>query len=253
MFRSQVLVWLIVLTASSLVSCGGGGGGGGDQLPIYGVTDGLGGSNNPFSDFDPSLVIPEPEVFRDVSSPTDDVITKWKKNFYDPLPGGGSPTRVFQNTSLMNWANRILALTNQERSKAGLAPLKLDPHLERLAQAHARDMGLRNFFDHENPYGLGPFERFDSLNPPSYNEAGENAARGQESPEELVNQWVNSPKHRANMLNPAFTHIGIGVYFNKNIPKTPSNFIQFFCEFRGDPVTNNWYEPGQAPTDGLAE
>ena len=66
MLRTKVLVWILVLVALSVASCGGGGGG--DQIPIYGITDVPGGANDPFSDFDPSLVIPEPEVFRPATS-----------------------------------------------------------------------------------------------------------------------------------------------------------------------------------------
>lgn len=239
-----VLLALITLAAGG---CGGGGGLHGDQLPIYGITDVQGGADDPFRDFDPSLVIPEPEVFRDVSSPTDDAATKWKKNCYDPLPPSNGPVRVFQNASLLGWAERIVALTNQARSQAGLPPLILDPHLERLAQAHARDMALRDYFAHENPDGLDSYERLSALNPPSYNEAGENTARGQESPDELVSQWLGSPKHRENMLNPAHTHIGVGAYFNRRDTLLPSSFIAFFCEFRGDPIGHDWYEPGTQP------
>jgi uncharacterized protein YkwD len=244
MYLTRVIGLLLALLALGGASCGGGGGISGDQLPIHGITDGQGGADDPFGDFDPSLVIPEPEVFRDVSAPTDDPVTKWKKNCYDPLPAGAGTARVFQNASLMGWADRVLALANQERIKAGLPPLSWDPHLERLAQSHARDMGLRDFFAHENPYGLGPFDRFNALQPPYYNVAGENAARGQESPEELISQWMNSPKHRDNLLHPAYTHIGIGAYFNRSIAATPSSFIAFFCQFNADPTSHEWYEPG---------
>lgn len=248
MFATRITIVLLGLLLLSLVACGGGGGGG-DTIPIYGVTDQQGGTDDPFADFDSSLVVPDAEVFRDVSSPGDDIATKWKKNFYDPLPASTSQTRVYQNVSLKNWADRILSLTNQERGKAGLSPLEWDPHLERLAQAHARDMGLRNFFAHDNPYGMTPWDRFSSLDPSHYDHAGENAARGQESPEELVSQWITSPKHRANILNPEYTHLGIGCYFNKNLPRTPSNFVQFFCEFIGDPNEHDWYEPGEDTTE----
>jgi uncharacterized protein YkwD len=251
MNSTRLIAGLLALMALGIASCGGGGSVSGDTIPIYGVTDGQGGRNDPFAAFDPLLVIPEPEVFRDASAPTDDSVTKWKKNFYDPLPGNTTSTRVFQNASLMGWADRVLALINQARSQEGLAPLTRDPHLERLAQAHARDMGLRDFFAHVNPYGMGPFDRLAAINPPNYNHAGENAARGQENPEELVSQWLSSTKHRENILKPSFTHIGIGVYFNKNTPLIPSNFIAFFCEFYGDPTAHEWYEPGE--TAGASE
>lgn len=234
-------LFLALLTLGA-AGCGGGGSVKGDQIPIHGINDG--GSSGDFGDLDPSIVIPDAEVFRDVSSPADDPVTKWKKNFYDPLPPNDGPARVFQNDSLRNWSDRILMLINNQRASRGLAPLQRDPHLERLAQAHARDMALRDFFDHLNPYGLMPMDRFNSLNPPNYNHAGENAARGQENPEELVQQWVVSEKHAANIFNPAYTHTGIGAYFNKNKPAIPSNFIQFFAEFYGDPSQHDeWYEP----------
>jgi uncharacterized protein YkwD len=238
---------LLALLPLAVAGCGGGGSIKGDTIPIHGITDG-GISGDPFDDFDPALVIPDPEVFQDLSSPTDTTTVKWVKNFYDPLPPTDGPVRVFQNASLMNWSDRILMLVNNARATRGLAPLKREPHLERMAQAHARDMALRDFFDHVNPYGMRPMDRFNALNPPNYNHAGENAARGQENTEELVQQWLASEKHAANIFNPAYTHTGIGAYFNKNKPAIPSNFIQFFAEFYGDPAEYDEWYPAVAVT-----
>ncbi|MFC9275224.1 CAP domain-containing protein, partial [Bacillus spizizenii] len=73
----------------------------------------------------------------------------------------------------------------------------------------SRDMKDKNYFDHQSPTYGSPFDMMKSFGI-SYKTAGENIAKGQKTPEEVVKAWMNSEGHRKNILNPNFTHIGVG-------------------------------------------
>ncbi|MFF0200473.1 CAP domain-containing protein [Streptomyces sp. NPDC005017] len=103
----------------------------------------------------------------------------------------------------------VVALTNRERASAGLPPLAADPLLTRAAQAHSADMVARDFYSHTSPEGSGPRDRAVAVGAVRRS-TGENIACGQRSAAEVVTGWMNSPGHRANILRPEFTHIGIG-------------------------------------------
>ena len=107
-----------------------------------------------------------------------------------------------------DFVNRVLELVNEERAKAGIGSLKLDADLSAVAQQHCNDMIARHFFDHINPDGDSPFDRMLNYGI-RYMAAGENIAAGQITPEEVVQAWMNSPGHRANILNGAYGKIGI--------------------------------------------
>ncbi|MBB4893693.1 uncharacterized protein YkwD [Streptomyces olivoverticillatus] len=103
----------------------------------------------------------------------------------------------------------VLALTNAERASAGLPPLSPDTRLSAAAQAHSTDMAVRDFYSHTSPEGREPWDRAAAAGCP-HRAIGENIACGQRSPSEVVEGWMNSPGHRANILKPDFTHLGIG-------------------------------------------
>jgi uncharacterized protein YkwD len=103
----------------------------------------------------------------------------------------------------------MLELVNKERAKEGLKPLKADPELSRVARAHSRDMFIRGYFAHENPDGMDPFDRMKKANV-RFRVAGENLALAQTLDIAHIN-LMNSPGHRANIMNPAFGRLGIGV------------------------------------------
>ena len=108
------------------------------------------------------------------------------------------------------WAQRVLVLTNNERIKRNLGILRWDDTLAELAVKHCTDMAERGYFAHDTPEGVTPFDRMKAAGV-SYYIAGENVAAGQYSPENVVKEWMESEGHRANILNPDFTRIGIGV------------------------------------------
>lgn len=116
-----------------------------------------------------------------------------------------------QAANSSSYEQQVLNLVNQERTKAGLKPLSLNTNLSKVAMAKAQDMIDNNYFDHNSPTYGSPFEMMKAFGI-TYNTAGENIAKGQKSAEEVMNQWMNSPGHRANILNSSFTDIGIGYY-----------------------------------------
>lgn len=111
--------------------------------------------------------------------------------------------------SLNAFEQQVVDLTNQERAKQGLAPLKVDIELSKVAREKSKDMAINNYFSHTSPTYGSPFDMMKKFGI-SYTAAGENIAKGQRSPQEVVNAWMNSSGHRANILNPNFTHIGVG-------------------------------------------
>lgn len=106
-------------------------------------------------------------------------------------------------------AEQVLKLVNSERQKAGLKPLVLSPELNNIATAKAEDMAELNYFDHTSPTYGSPFDMLQKFGV-SYSSAGENIAAGQKSAEQVMNDWMNSSGHRANILNQNYTQLGVG-------------------------------------------
>jgi uncharacterized protein YkwD/stress response protein SCP2 len=117
--------------------------------------------------------------------------------------------RPFTAAGLAGTASEVVSLTNAERAGAGLAPLVTDARLTAAAQAHSADMVARDFYSHTTPEGREPWDRAAAAGA-THRGIGENIACGQRTPAEVVQGWMNSPGHRANILKPEFTHIGIG-------------------------------------------
>lgn len=105
--------------------------------------------------------------------------------------------------------SQVIQLTNQERAKNGLKPLAADWQLSRVARYKSVDMRDKNYFQHNSPTYGSPFDMIKSFGI-TYRNAGENLAAGQPTPQEVVKGWMNSPGHRANILNSSYTHIGVG-------------------------------------------
>jgi uncharacterized protein YkwD/uncharacterized membrane protein required for colicin V production len=103
----------------------------------------------------------------------------------------------------------MLEMVNEERAKEGLKPLTADPELARVARAHSQDMFVRGYFAHLNPDGKTPFDRMKEAKV-RFRAAGENLALAQTLQIAHTN-LMNSPGHRANIMNPAFGRLGIGI------------------------------------------
>ncbi|MBD0842914.1 MULTISPECIES: CAP domain-containing protein [unclassified Streptomyces] len=117
--------------------------------------------------------------------------------------------RPFTADGLARTAAEVVQLTNRERARAGLPPLAVDPALTAAAQAHSADMVARAFYSHTSPDGSQPWDRAAAAGA-DRRSIGENIACGQRSAAEVVEGWMNSPGHRANILKPDFTHMGVG-------------------------------------------
>ncbi|MBN8210356.1 sporulation protein [Bacillus sp. NTK071] len=121
-----------------------------------------------------------------------------------------------QESSLSEFEQQVVNLTNQEREKAGLPALEVDTELSKVAQAKSEDMRDNNYFAHNSPTYGSPFDMMNQFGV-EYQSAGENIAKGQQTPEEVVNAWMNSEGHRKNIMNGSFTHIGVGYVEEGNI------------------------------------
>ncbi|HWO97130.1 MAG TPA: CAP domain-containing protein [Bacillus sp. (in: firmicutes)] len=104
---------------------------------------------------------------------------------------------------------QVVQLTNEQRRQNGIPDLQIDTPLTNMAQEKAQDMLDNNYFSHTSPTYGSPFDMMKTFGI-SYTTAGENIAKGQQSAQQVVNDWMNSPGHRANILNSRFTHIGVG-------------------------------------------
>ena len=115
------------------------------------------------------------------------------------------------SSSTDKFADEVLNLVNKERQKKGIKSLVLSDKLSEAALLKSKDMSIFNYFDHRSPNYGTPFEMIKSLGI-QYKFAGENLAKGHKTPAEVVTGWMNSQGHRANILNPSFSKMGIGYY-----------------------------------------
>lgn len=113
------------------------------------------------------------------------------------------------NSNVVNYENEVIRLVNEIRVQNGLKPLTADWQLSRVARYKSQDMKDNNYFSHTSPVYGSPFQMMKSFGL-SYRTAAENIAKGQLTPQAVVNAWMNSSGHRANILNPSFTKIGVG-------------------------------------------
>ncbi|MEV7187743.1 CAP domain-containing protein [Kitasatospora sp. NPDC093102] len=116
----------------------------------------------------------------------------------------------------------VLALVNEHRRRAGLGPLRTDDRLRASARAHSADMARRGYFDHTDPDGGNPPDRMRAAGYPD--PAAENLARGQRSPHEVVQAWMNSPGHRKNIMKPEVTTLGVGIHLGDGGPWWTQHF-----------------------------
>lgn len=117
------------------------------------------------------------------------------------IPSVASETRAFET--------EVIRLVNEIRADYGLSPLTENWELSRVARYKSTDMSTLGYFSHTSPTYGTPFEMIKSFGL-SYRTAGENIARGYKSAEAVVNGWMNSSGHRANILNESFKYIGVG-------------------------------------------
>ncbi len=116
---------------------------------------------------------------------------------------------------LLTFEEQVVELTNEERAKFGLSPLRLNRQLETSAENHSQNMAFQDFFSHTGQDGSSISDRARAAGY-SFNLIGENIGVGYTTPEAVVEGWLNSPGHRENILNPNYAEIGVGYFFLEN-------------------------------------
>lgn len=111
--------------------------------------------------------------------------------------------------------NEVIRLVNVERAKNGLPALKANWELSRVARMKSQDMINKNYFAHQSPTYGSPFDMMENFGI-RFSSAGENIAKGQQTPAQVMNAWMNSPGHRSNILGTSYTQIGVGLATSKN-------------------------------------
>ena len=114
-----------------------------------------------------------------------------------------------EDASVREFEQEVVRLVNEHRAKNGLQPLTENWELSRVARYKSQDMVDNRYFSHTSPTYGTPFQMIRAFGL-SYRTAGENIAYGQKTPQAVVNAWMNSSGHRANILNASYTQIGVG-------------------------------------------
>ena len=132
-------------------------------------------------------------------------------NMLPDQPGDTTPDQPETDGSQDAFANQVVKLVNEERAKAGLSPLSVNSKAANAAQTRARE--IEKYFSHTRPDGSS-FNTALTEAGVSFRGAGENIAYGQITPQQVMEGWMNSSGHRANILNANYTSIGVGHYKN---------------------------------------
>lgn len=122
----------------------------------------------------------------------------------------GQKVNIPSAAPLKSIEDEVVRLINAERSKNGLQTLSYNWEAARVARIKSQDMINNNYFSHTSPIYGSPFKMLESYGL-RFSAAAENIAYGQRSAQEVVNSWMNSPGHRANILSRSYTHTGVGV------------------------------------------
>lgn len=136
------------------------------------------------------------------------------KNFDLIYPGQIIHIPEFDQT-VLEYEQEVVRLVNEIRVENGLKPLTYDWELSRVARYKSQDMRDNRYFAHNSPVYGTPFEMMRNFGI-TFHSAGENIAMGYQTPQAVVNGWMNSPGHRANILNAGYTRIGVGYVADGN-------------------------------------
>ena len=124
------------------------------------------------------------------------------------IPKAGNGTETPSDSSSL--VKEVIRLVNVERTKVGLPSLTESSELNNVADIKSKDFVSNNYFAHNSPTYGTPFEMLRSFGV-SFTAAGENIASGQKTAADVMNSWMNSSGHRANILNTSYNKIGVGV------------------------------------------
>jgi uncharacterized YkwD family protein len=136
------------------------------------------------------------------------------QNIYIPS-GSNNKEQGSQNKADNALVNEVIRLVNSERSKIGVSALKKNKQLDEIAQMKSQDFINNNYLSHTSPIYGSPFEMMQNQGV-KFTSAAENIASGQSTPAQVMNSWMNSSGHRANILNQNYNQIGVGIAEDKN-------------------------------------
>lgn len=128
-------------------------------------------------------------------------------------PAADKPETETPDADAVTAAEQVVALVNAERAKVGLSALTIDADVTAAANVRAKE--IKQSFSHTRPDGSS-FSSALKEQGVSFRGSGENIAWGQKSPEQVMNGWMNSDGHRANILNKNYKNIGVGYYQDEN-------------------------------------
>lgn len=168
-----------------------------DALVANGITQGT--TNDRFGTYD------------DVTRVQMAVFIKKILELNEAPPANGLPAIPSVPAANEKIMDEIVVLINKERAKVGAPSLKVDEGVEDIALIKSKDMVDNNYFAHESPT-LGLYSDLLKKAGISYRAAGENLVAGYTTAESAVDAWMNSPGHKKNLLNPVYTHTGVGTY-----------------------------------------
>ncbi|MBQ9348510.1 MAG: hypothetical protein IJT94_14440 [Oscillibacter sp.] len=118
-------------------------------------------------------------------------------------------TNTAPDSGIAAYEAEVIRLVNAIRAQNGLSALAADADLCRFARVKSQDMRDNGYFSHNSPTYGTPFQMMKSFGI-SYRTAGENIAYGYATPQAVMDGWMNSDGHRANILNASYTRIGVG-------------------------------------------
>jgi len=133
-----------------------------------------------------------------------------------PAPAAAKPAAAAPaSANIGAYEQQVADLVNKEIAAAGLPALKVNTQLAGDAEKKAEDLRDKNYFDHNSPTYGSPFDMMKQFGI-KYSTAGENIAKGQRTPGDVMNGWMNSPGHKANIMNANYTEIGVGYVTDSN-------------------------------------
>jgi uncharacterized protein YkwD len=152
------------------------------------------------------------EKFEDVKKNKKKKTTKKTTTKTTTPPKAVAPGTTSTTSTLAAYETEVIRLTNVERAKAGCAALTTDARLTNAARLHSQDMVTKSFFSHTGSNGSTFVTREQAAGYPS--PSAENIAWGQRTPADVMNAWMNSAGHKANILSCGSHAVGVGVVLN---------------------------------------
>ncbi|KPC80396.1 MULTISPECIES: sigma-70 family RNA polymerase sigma factor [Streptomyces] len=171
----------------------------------------------------PSSASPSPSVTKSPSASRSRSATAVPDKAPKPRSPSSQPAAVPKASPAPSVTQEVIALVNTERAKEGCGPVSGNSLLSKAASRHSADMVARDYFSHTSPDGTDPGTRITAAGY-RWSTYGENIAKGQQTAESVMDAWMNSEGHRANILNCAFKEIGIGREESSGGPVWTQNF-----------------------------